>query len=291
MEHLSENAISELVAGACSPADRDQHLAHLHECESCFDDYTLAVRVHAGELPYGGSTPGVDELVRLGRVEGTRGRKGTGNRWWFPLVAATALAAAVVLTVLLAPTSPYPVPGSQDLAIHDAMTDLSSRGYLVMPSTESAFTAEPPTMRSAPNANRRSFESTLTRQNRENPERVFWEVGRLMSEGGYLTARRVSEEALELSPGDRRLMHLNALAAYYDGDRDACGAQLERILEKYPDDATALVNLAVVMQESGRSIEAAELLERAADAAADEPLRERALWLLSTFRDKGETLP
>lgn len=73
---------------------------------------------------------------------------------------------------------------------------------------------------------------------------------------------RRAEQALVIDPNDGRALSLGAGALVEDGQTERALKWSRRVLELYPDDTSALVNVACVHARSGQAGEALDLLER-----------------------------
>ena len=80
-------------------------------------------------------------------------------------------------------------------------------------------------------------------------------------EAARMGARR-AEHALALDPNDGRALSLGAGALFEDGQIDRSLEWSKRALELYPDDTSALVNVACTYARTGHIGEALDLLER-----------------------------
>jgi adenylate cyclase len=76
------------------------------------------------------------------------------------------------------------------------------------------------------------------------------------------TGIRRAEQALALNPHDGRALSLGAGALVEDGQTERALKWSRRVLELYPDDTSALVNVACVYARSGHIGGALDLLER-----------------------------
>lgn len=302
MRHLTEDEISRYITGACEAEERETIGAHLQDCESCFDDYTYAARVHAGVVA-GEAVPAVSAGVAISgatiavdarraspaRAELLRPRR--IKRIW-PALAAAAVTVVLAGTVWIdsnrAP-GPAPIPDDILRPIEAAMSTVSNRTYFVVPGTENSLDGNVAVyrgdfwVRDPEVVDAVSRASDAIKEQGDNPGLLRHLIGGMLASGMHGGARLLANKAVERYPDDADVAVLCGLAAYFDGKRDVAVAGLRSLLQRNPHNSVAAVNLAAMLEEQGDHEEARRLLREVSSRNPETSLGDRARWLLDEF--------
>jgi tetratricopeptide (TPR) repeat protein len=109
---------------------------------------------------------------------------------------------------------------------------------------------------------------------------AYWLLAGYVATGQMDAARILSASALDAHPDVSRLLIIDGIIAFRDGDLDRSQDRLFAAYELDPDDAVSALNLAIVMGERGDIARAEELLARILREHAGTPLAARAQEIL-----------
>lgn len=265
-QHIDANDLAALAEGR-APELAERTYAHLATCRTCLATYAEAVRMaHQAAL---GSQPPLrvpTDLLAAGLAAGEpvvrRPRFGLPRRVWVP--AAMVTAAVLVWFVLPAPRSD-PLSNQQITVISQALQTQSIAGP-VFPDVAPLPAGAAPVYRSGA-ASSEAVVSLLhdvvadRRDLPTDPRTAYWLGAAYLSAGQIGTATDLIRVSRQTYPGDRRLLILDALAAYRRSDLAEAESRLRQALAADPTDAVARFDLAVVLHEADRTWEARQVLD------------------------------
>jgi len=171
-----------------------------------------------------------------------------------------------------------------------AMTDASSRSFVVIPGAELELVTTNGAYRSGRFVDDEAVSASLLvlskrYQNGDRSREVlYWMLAGFLSTRQIHAASDVARNASRLHPDDERIATLSGLVAYFEGDLEAAEDRLEFAAEGGECSGVAAVNLGVVLMEKGERARARAILDEVHRAQPDTPLGERAAWLLKSYR-------
>ncbi len=283
--HCDPNDLAALAEGR-EPAGSDNLHAHLAQCRTCLATYAEAVRVaHRTAAGVPGETvprTWLSEALAAG-AKPQRANVGVPRRVWVPAVAVFVLA----LVWFVAPTNRSgELTGDQIGTISLALREQSVAGP-VFPGV-SPDQPDNPTVYRSGNSPADDVSAILRGQagRRQSvpadPESAYWLAAGYLAAGQIGTATDLVRLARQTYPQDRRLLILDALAAYRRSELTRAESLLHQALDRDPTDDVARFDLAVILQDAGRTWEARQLLAAGAWPAT-ELLSRRAQALRDTL--------
>ncbi|MFH1756003.1 MAG: tetratricopeptide repeat protein [Candidatus Latescibacterota bacterium] len=171
-----------------------------------------------------------------------------------------------------------------------AIEVVSARGPIVLPGGENSLAEKPQAYRSASGAVNDSLSASLAHllkmyQGGDTSRDVsYWLVAGLLASGQVDAARDYGRQALVEHPKDNAIVTLVALVAYSASDYDESQRLLDRVIQRDPDNAVALINLGIVLLEEGEAERARRIFEQIRTQYPDAPLAHRAESLLLTMK-------
>jgi len=282
--HLSPEDLAVLAEGA----DRDQAprelLDHLARCRSCMAAYADVVRYRAGWLAFPKAFTRAKGTVR-GRRPGVHAPRALMQGRAALFLAAAGFVVVFVLagawlTGRLAPRRP-----SDPIA---ALIERASAEGLVIPGGEAGASRQARTYRSGSVVDDeagRALERMRAEHERAPREHrdVHTLVAGLLASGRVDLAGDYVEEGLARAPEDSRLLTLSAIVAHRTGNLSGAERRLRSALQASPGDATATLDLGIVLAEAGRTDEADSLLGEVIRKVPDSPLADRSRRALSAM--------
>jgi hypothetical protein len=256
--HPDWNELAALAEGR-QPEAADLH-RHLAGCRRCAAAYAEAVRLRTLELAAPERFAPSPDLVEAARAAGPAGvRPGLPGRRRRQLVTGTAVLAVAVLAILFRPGAAPPPP---DVAAIQAVLVQQAPAGMVLPGLSPAADREPAIYRHGGTVDLHDELEALAayRERRPGAESSFWLAAGYLAASRLPSATDLVREARRDHPDDLRLMILDAVASYRRSDLGRAETLLREVLVRDPDQRAARFNLALVLQETGRSRDAAQLL-------------------------------
>ena len=256
--HPDWNHLAALAEG--HPVDGAEALhRHLAGCRRCAAAYAEAARMRARELEAPESLTVPADYQALARdLAGSR-RRTPGRRRLLGAVAGAAL--GLTLLVLVRPATMTDSP--ELTAVRRALHEQAPSG-MVLPGLQPHPGTRPTLYRGAgPDGGDLAAELLrLEQQHRQDPgsRQAFWLGAAQLAAGRLQAATDQVRAARRRHPGDLPLQLLDAVASYRRSDLGRAETLLREILVRRPDHREARFNLALVLQETGRTDEAARLL-------------------------------
>jgi tetratricopeptide (TPR) repeat protein len=265
--HLSREKIARFAGQCCPPAEAREIYAHLIGCRACSRAY--AARVGTGS-PWLRADSGAAAFLRPLRWRRRR---------------SLALALAAGLAWLGIPDSPSPF--APDPVLAGAVGRVSAAGF-VLPGAERHGETETAVYRSG--AIPGNVADALVRAiavSRERPRcthAAAWGVAGLLAADRLDEARIRAENAARRFPRDPRFPLLRAAVAYRESRLDEVERHLRASLAIEPRGLAARFDLALLLSETGRPEEAAEVARSIVADAPDTLPARRAEALLASLR-------
>jgi tetratricopeptide (TPR) repeat protein len=292
--HLAEGDIAALIEGTLSERARNSVFTHIRSCERCAAvcrDSALFTGLWEGDG---------DAFLSLGRAEktgrsGGRALAGWLRRSWmrgrFRVVVAGTATAMIATIIVLATLTPRPGEDGIDASIvapvRAAAETFCSRGPFVLPGGEGGIGRSQPVYRSGhiepDDAMNGSLEqlSVLAEGEKSPADAAYWLAAGYLVTGQIDAALIASEIAAINHTDDYRFEVLLGLASYDKRDFDKAVQHLQRALRLEPGEPAAMLNLAIVLSETGDTDGARELLAAIVRDNRQSPLSRRAGRLLS----------
>jgi hypothetical protein len=305
-KHLTVSEISQLIAGRREEAEDERLWEHLSSCDRCVKIYRESVidcglaetdrfvRRERPEL--------VDEGLRIAVCKGAgasyRGKRrilsslsalGTLHRC---VAAAAAIAFIVITGIWLLNTdraeSPQ-MPRSVIEPVRHAVGTISRWGPIIIHGGEYAIAEKSTAYRSgfvpATNSLRSSLDYLYTRYENDTatPEGIYWLAAGYVATGQVDLARDLVADARKNGIEDLRILNLEALITYIEGDLERAEESFHSIHVLYPADAVSSINFAVVLMERGKSEESSRILTEVRERFNGTPTAQRAQVLLNTM--------
>lgn len=288
-----------LIEGRLDEIDKDRVRAHLRTCEECFETYRDSA-VFRGLWETG--APDFDsskELVDAGRQVlardsglGDTGRieKPSVRRSWSrrPLRVAAVTAALVFVVgggywLRALNRSETPAVDPAVLApVKAAVETASGRGLIILPGGEAGLAGNGSVYRSGQVPLDDPLNSSLTSLYEEyqggspSQDVAYWLVAGHVAAEQIDAARDFVADARKRFPDDLRIVIVEAIVAYLDGDYDRSENLLRRVLRSTPNDPVASINLGIVLGRQGKIADARDVLSRVRDLYAGTPVAVRA---------------
>ena len=293
--HVELEDLAQLVEGTLERAPAAAARAHVAGCASCLAAYEEAVRDRATwlgapdtfEAPATWEQASADVLERrhAGRMTivrpGPTSRKRTSTRWAW---AGAAAGLAAVIWFASAPLSPRGERLALPPAIRAAAEHASSRG-LVLPGGEAGANASPIAFRTGavPEVDP-EIARALARYEQERDSAALHAacIG-LVANGRLAIARDYIEEGLKHDAKDPVLQMLAADVAYRQSKLEDAATRLRDVLELRPRDAIALLDLGIVLSETGDTANAKRLFQSVAKDHRGTALGDRASREMATL--------
>jgi tetratricopeptide (TPR) repeat protein len=281
---MSDGEIAGFIEGNQNKTDSARIAKHLQSCRQCFDIYQDAA-INRGLLESGSSAfDSSQDLIELGkqvfslsdssedaREEGKHPPKrswfGRHFRLRFAMASVIAIAAVGLMWISLdrggdaGPDQMIPLP------IRHALEQASMSGNFVLPGGEGGLAVDGGARRSGYVPLTDALESSLDdlfsvyQDGAASLDDVYWLLAGYVTTGQMDAARILAESALKTYPSAPRLLILDGIIAYRDGDLDRAQDRLLEAYENNPDDAVTALNVAIVMGEKGDVARAEELLK------------------------------
>lgn len=276
--HLSPEEIAVLAEGKSRELIPPRVLDHLSRCRSCMSAYADVVRYRAGWIAF-------PELFEgASRDAPARGSSSRTRLRWLAAGAGFALASVIVTGWWgwrLAPR--------RDADPLKAMLERASSSRLVIPGGEAGAASRHDTYRSGGVTDEEEgqvlerMRAEHERQPRGGQDAQLLAAG-LLAAGNTDLAGDYVAEGLARAPSDSRLLTLSAIVAYQSGDLAEAERRLDEALRISPGDLTAKLDLALVLEELGRSDEAKAHFDGVILKAPGSPLAARARAVLARHR-------
>jgi tetratricopeptide (TPR) repeat protein len=305
-KHLTVAEIAGLIEGRHDDAEGARLWEHLLGCERCIEIYRESVidwgiaqadRSALSEFP---------ELVEAGLQIAVCKKAGTSGRVKRAILSSLSALAAVhryiasiaaILAVVAAGIWLLNIEGADGPSIPRTVMDpvryaagtISRRGPIIMHGGEYAITEKSTAKRSGfvqvENSLRSSLDYLYSRYENDSatPEGMYWLAAGYVATGQIDLARDLVAHARKEGMDDLRMLNLEALVAYIEGDLDRAERLFASIHVIYPDDPVSSINLAVVLMELGKFGESASILAEVVERFGDTPCAQRAKALLNTM--------
>jgi tetratricopeptide (TPR) repeat protein len=296
--HLTDEQLAALADDSMSEADRALLIEHVRSCNACHDSYLDAIRYRAILLADATVFRAPDEMVRLARsiakpgasydsVERHPRAEKRPRRW--ELFAGLAAAVLTITSVALWQSGIRIGGNRYDLYIsplQQAAASASAEGSIVLPGTEEAASTTSTLHRSGlvpVDETIASALSQLARAYRDdaNPEIAHWLISGFLATGDLEQASLFAQDARLRFSGDARFLVLDAIVAYRSEEFDRAERLLQAALDAEPQNGAALLNLALVQYETGRTESARRTLELVRSQFPGSALEARAETLIS----------
>lgn len=302
--HLTNGEIARIVDGTRATADDSRLWEHLRSCPQCFEVFQESAVNRGIYLFDDKKFRASDELIALGReisdvsvISKPGQHRRTASTWgWFQgrlprrgLVGA--IATVVILATIWVGVSRRGEPRELDQRltspIVSALIAYSSTSPFVLPGGEQAPYQTGPVFRSGVAPSEIDFESSIDElydayiEGDETAAVGYWLAVGLLVDLQFELARQLSEAFHDKYPGDLRISTLCAVVKCMDGDLETAESILREIVRSVPDDFGAMTNLAIVLRERGKTMEATGLLVKVRDDDSGTPLAGRAEKLLA----------
>ncbi len=296
--HLTDEQLAAFADGSMTETDRALLKEHVRSCNSCYDIYLDTVRYRAMLAADASIFRAPDAVVRLARSipsrrnEGARpSRTGSPRGRWFAPPAFAGLAAGALIVAAAAMWQAGIRPGGNRYdayfsPLQQAAVHASAEGSIILPGTEDAAAATSTLYRSGIVPVDDAIASALSQLTRAyqkdaNPEIAHWLISGYLATGDLEQARLFAQDARLRYSEDARFLVLDAIVAYRSEEFDRAERLLQAALEADPRNGAALLNLALVQYETGRTDSARRTLELVRSQFAGSPLEARAQTLIS----------
>lgn len=306
--HLTENDIAGMLEGDWDSTESKRALEHLKTCESCLLMFQNAAMHYGVELS---DFPAIEdkELIEIGeRIALERSSQGgrdsddaSSAKKPFPgirshiakaALAATFICILILLLLYVSGNGPGRLDPTLIAQVQQAAETATKRGMIVIPGGEQSLALPVSIYRSgfAPmsdslNAAISMLYDTYSKDEKSR-EAAFWLLAGYVASGQIKAARELSPDVRERYPDDARIGNLAAIIKYMQGSYEEAEKILAGLLENDPDDAVARINLAVVLLENEKPLEAREILEDAQQRYAGTPYAKRAREIISSLSDR-----
>ena len=191
----------------------------------------------------------------------------------------------IVAASLLVNVGPAPVGHTLDAAVLEpievAVKSASRQGHVVLPGGEGGLSDAPVAYRSGFVPLDADLESSLEQLSalyRTNPsvDIATWLIAGYLATGQFDNARDYLRDARQKLPDTPEIITLAGLLAYFESNLDESEALLRFAVSQDPDNAVALVNLAVVLKDRGDEDGSAQIIEDIEARFSDSAIAERA---------------
>ena len=279
--HPDWNDLAALAEGT-EPATADLQ-RHLAGCRRCTAAYAEAVRLRTLELASPDSLYVSPSLIEAARQAGPAGQRPERRRPRLTgVLAGTSLAVLALVTIMFRPDAVPPPPAYA--TVQAALLEQAPAG-MVLPGLSPERGRDQAVYRDGGGGDLSEELEILATRQRQDPgaDTAFWLAAGYLAAGRLQSATDLVREARSHHPDDLRLLTLDAVTSYRRSDLGRAETLLREVLVRDPDHAAARFNLALVLQETGRSGEARRLLE--CNPWSDDPwLADRAAVLRDTLR-------
>lgn len=304
--HLTISEIAGLLEDHLKDSEKNRIWDHLSNCRRCMEIYRDSV-IDRGLFE---SSPSLlrenPELVEAGlqiaareRIDESRGKvKSTRPS---PNAQMTfrryALAAASIVFLITAgvwllntdsdksPQMPQSILGP----VRHAVGTISRRGPIIMHGGEYAIAEKSGAYRSGfvpiDDSLRSSLEHLYDRYESDTstPDGIYWLAAGYAATGQIDLARDLVADARKNRLDELRILNLEALIAFMEGDLERAEVLFRSISDSYPADAVSLINFAVVLKEQGKLEESSRILTNVRKSFGGTPFATRAQMLLDTM--------
>jgi hypothetical protein len=308
--HLSEEEIALYLESGLEDKGRRRIAAHLSQCDRCRLFFADSARI-AGLWDTDTSIfDASDELISEGlrirektpsnipryRVAGgassaTKRLKNKGRvRYGFAVAGLVALVGLTLRFGVFERIHPPALSVKLTEPVQAAIERASSNGRFVLPGGEEHLTPVPSQYRSGFVESNTllvaSLERLLELYERGNPsgEAAYWLVSGYLATGQLNAARDYAMEAYDLFGDNSDIAILYALALFLDGDLSRAEEILEKVIEREPDNAVALLDLGIMLQAGGDYLRSERYLMHVRNRWDGTPLGRRAEKLLESIQ-------
>ena len=291
--HLTDEQLAALADDSLGEGQRSFLIEHLRQCPPCHDAFRETVRYRSILLADASVFRAPDEVVRLAKrvARETREPAEDRRRWrlvspGFAMAAAALLLAALSVWQIGVHTAHR---GDNDRwfePLQAAAANAAAAGSIVLPGVEQVAAVTTPLYRSGYVERNPAIDDAiaqLARSYREkaDPEVAHWLISGYLATGDVESAGIYARDARVRFPDDRRFLVLDAIVAYRSNEMERAERLLQTALDEDPHDGVALLNLALVQYELGQTDAARRALELVRSQFRGSPLEARAATLIS----------
>lgn len=298
--HLTDEQLASLVDDSLPGTDRGLLREHLKSCPACHEAFRDTVRYRAILLADASIFRAPDDAVRAARKIGQSRRRNEsrafpGIRWLLTPGALAGLTAAVMIVATVGLWRTGFRPLQNDYAelfepLRQAAASASSEGSIVLPGVEDAAATTSPLYRTGHVEPSEAIETALDElmrayRNHPEPDIGHWLITGYLATGDVERASIYAQDARLRFPDETRFTVLDAIVAYRSDEMDRAEHLLQSALASDPENGAAMLNLALVQYEMGRTDSARRTLELVQSHFPGSALEARATVLITDLLD------